>query len=64
MNVWIHWIDDNPNVILCSFRAFDFLGGELLGLPLEPHAYCADWSMYGIDDTRVERYEGLRFKCE
>lgn len=27
-----------------------YFGGEILGLPLEPHCYCPDWGMYGVND--------------
>ena len=48
--VYIHWIGVNPNIIICSFRAFTQLGGEFMGLPLCPDSNCSDDRLYGIDD--------------
>jgi hypothetical protein len=51
--VYIQFISANPNTIICSYKLDKQLGGELMGLPLWPHAYCLDDWAYAINDVTL-----------
>lgn len=53
MNLYLKWIADNPNTIVCSPKMFAYLGGELMGLPLWPDPYCPEEWAYGVDDYQL-----------
>lgn len=53
MTLYLRWLADNPTHIVCSFKAFSFLGTELMGLPLEPSAWCEECWLYGVNEVEL-----------
>jgi hypothetical protein len=51
--IYLKYLSDNPNTIICSYKLDNQLGGEFLGLPLWPDRYCPeDWA-YAINDIEL-----------
>lgn len=57
----IIWLDNEANTVVCSYRAYKYFGGEIFGIIMEPDMYCPDYYMYGIDDYRLAKEQGLFF---
>lgn len=55
MTLYLRWVHANPTHIICSFRDFAYLGGELLGLPLWPYAYCKEGVFLGVNESILLR---------
>jgi hypothetical protein len=58
--LYIFWICDAPTHLLVSFRMFNYLGPEFMGLPLEPWVYCEDHQIFAINEEDMMRQGAFR----
>ena len=52
MTLYIHYLSDHPNYLICSYKAASLLGHEILGMLTLADSYCPDWHAYAVDDDK------------